>query len=262
MSPVPERRQPAARLGRLLLIGFAGFVLFAVAKLPAGLLWQWVGPQFPELLLEGVEGSLWQGSAAEVFFRGHPLGGATWRWRPLALAAGEWRNHLTLESSGERIEAELGVNLQTEWVVTDLNVHMPLMRFLGTCTGLKDRLPVALQGLLDLQIDELVYGDRRIERLRGELRLSGTTLASNPVGDLEAALSDLDGGLHADIRSPDRQSSVGLEGSALLSQDGGYEIDLVVANPDALGKELSSIVRVVGSVTENGRWYLHLQGQL
>lgn len=70
----------------LTLVGVVVFAGVVLATLPASLL---ISRLPPELVVDGVGGTVWNGAADSVRLRGAPLGALSWSAEPLALLQGE-----------------------------------------------------------------------------------------------------------------------------------------------------------------------------
>jgi len=88
----------------LIAAGLAAFLLFLIAFLPATVLLRFLPP---EVALQGVGGTVWKGSAAEVRFRGRSLGQATWTNRPWRLLVLELDYAATLTDPSGQVSMDV-----------------------------------------------------------------------------------------------------------------------------------------------------------
>ena len=115
------------------LVGLAVFVTVGIATLPASLL---IGRLPPELVVEGVSGSVWNGGADAIRVQGTAMGSVSWRAQPAALLHGELAYHVEVTRAdgyvrgriaavgggaltGERIEMSLPITALQSQVAAD-----------------------------------------------------------------------------------------------------------------------------------------------
>lgn len=254
----PEVRGP--RLRTVLLTGVAAFLFFFVMQAPASLLWHWAGTAVPRLQLVGVQGSLWRGQADAAYYGGVPLGTVQWRWQPLALISGHWRNRVLIESRSARVDGGVGWSLAGSLVGRDLSADLLLSDALNQYLPAGAKPPIAVEGALNAELDAVNYADGRWERLDGEVALRSLSVGGVTYGDATAVLGAREGGLTAQFRTLPG-APVQLEGMVSLSPEGEYRLSLAVEDPAAMGKEVGNLVKALAS-NADGRWRLDWKGRL
>ena len=65
--------------------------------LPASLAWRMAGSRLPVLQLQGIDGTVWHGSAAAASVAGQPLGRLAWDLAPAPLLKGEVRANVNID---------------------------------------------------------------------------------------------------------------------------------------------------------------------
>src|SRR5512134_514176 len=90
--------------GAFFAAGFAAFLVFLIAMVPAAQLAQRL-PAGVEL--GGVAGTIWSGRARTLTVQGHPLGAIDWSCRPWRLVLLEWSCRLGLRPSGGAVTGDL-----------------------------------------------------------------------------------------------------------------------------------------------------------
>ncbi len=131
----------------LVVAGVAAFLLFLVAFLPATLLLRFLPP---EVTLDGVAGTVWKGSAADLRFRGRSLGGLAWTNRPWRLAALELDYAATLNhDAGGPVTTDVRISKPGEIVLENLRGGFPV----GLVQGLVS--PAGWNGQVDLDVSRL-----------------------------------------------------------------------------------------------------------
>jgi len=113
-TDAPPTRRPPARVVALTLVGVLLYGLFLLAQAPAGLLaWGLQRISGGALLLEGVDGTLWRGSAARLAWMDAgqvvELGRASWSWRPLELTRARLGHHVAIDASALHLRGSIAV---------------------------------------------------------------------------------------------------------------------------------------------------------
>jgi general secretion pathway protein N len=107
----------------LALVGAAVFVVVGIVTLPASL----VAPRLPpEVRLDGVRGSIWNGSAARFAYDGVPLGRLDWRARPLELFSGRLAYAIDLAHPEGFVRGRVSTALGGTLRADDVELELPL----------------------------------------------------------------------------------------------------------------------------------------
>jgi general secretion pathway protein N len=105
------------------LVGAAVFVGVGVATLPASLL---VGRLPPELKVEGVSGTIWNGGADAIRLRGTPLGSFSWTSEPAALLSGELAFRIEIARPDGFVRGRLAATAAGALTGRELEMQLPL----------------------------------------------------------------------------------------------------------------------------------------
>lgn len=95
---------------RWLAMGLLGLLVLAVAiaaTFPASLAYQWWAEQVPDVGLQGLSGSIWDGSAQRASVRGQPLGEMQWTLSPWALLGGRVSAHVRIDGPGVKLKTDV-----------------------------------------------------------------------------------------------------------------------------------------------------------
>jgi hypothetical protein len=204
------------------LAGLLGFLLFALAQLPAGMLLERIDPG-QRWLSAPVSGSVWSGQAT-LQSAGQPVGRLDWRLAATALLRGRLRLDTTLSGPDTSGALKLQRSLWGgDWSASDGRVQLPAARLTELL-----QLPVTLHGQLQGRVDRLDIGADGAPHLSASLQwqqpriefgrswdLGVVTLRSEPTPDgSRIAISGRDGAIQP-------------EGELLLTA-GGYRLDLTL----------------------------------
>lgn len=171
-------------------LGVGAYVAFALASVPAGVVVQAIVPS--EVVVAGLQGTVWSGSAASVAAQGVTLRDVRWVLRPSQLLLGR------LAAS---VEARLPDGfLSSDVVATPGTVRFANLRGGTSLPSLTDVLPVrGMRGQASLALDSLELAGNWPTRVVGQLRLAGLEVApfgSNgsrellPLGDYTVTFVD------------------------------------------------------------------------
>ena len=107
----------------LIAVGIAVFVAVVIATLPASLL---VDRLPPELALEGISGTVWNGAADQFRLRGTPLGTVHWAAEPAALLVGKLAYRVELARADGYLRGRLAATFGGALEGDALDLKLPL----------------------------------------------------------------------------------------------------------------------------------------
>lgn len=180
--------------GAWLAIAGAAYVVFFAASFPAGTAQRWFAPD--ALRFDGVDGTIWTGSADLASLPGMPMRNLRWNLDALPLLLGRISVQFEARLADGFVRGAVAVAPGTV-SVADLRASANLALLDGTL-----KLG-GVQGLASLNVQSLeledgwptaVTGSLRIERLRvPPLLPSGNSAAPIPFGNIEVTLSGVAG---------------------------------------------------------------------
>ena len=243
---------------RIVLLAAAGILAALagiVAQFPARVALAWFAP--PGIVAWGVEGSIWEGGAAGIVVRGHPLGTLSWDARPAGLLSLQpaWKLYLRTPDDGflaGRFAVSLLANRQR---INDLEGALEL-----------DALPPALvpdgvagQARIGLQTLVLEGGWPALVTGRASvatLDLPGVILA---LGPFEFVFPEHDGTPVGAIRSLGGPLEV--DGQVELPAPGQWRFSAELAPGENPPRELVDGLRFVGEDLGDGRRRLEMRSE-
>ena len=253
-------RFPAAPGRHLALVFLAAFVFFILALLPARLAWTLLDDRFPDVRLSGVAGSFWHGSAESAFYNDGLLGKVDWSWQPWTLFLGQWRNRVALSGGLAEVQGSAGLSITGNILARGLSLEARIERLVPLYLGQGNQPAMSIRGPLRVQLERLSYGAGVLDALSGRLDSEALNIAGTDIGALAADLGTENGGPTLAFRSAG-DSDAGLEGKAALLPQGEYRLDLVVANPDALGSEVGAMIKGLAKPLDGGGWQISWAGR-
>jgi general secretion pathway protein N len=232
------------------------FLVSLVMSAPARLLSHIVPAE--QLLIGGLAGTVWQGSASSVLVRlpqGYlQLGAVQWSLQPLSLLL--LAPHLTASSEwgDQTFSGELVLRGQRDFDVFNAEGQL--------AAGLLSRFaPVSVVGMFNLQLDRLelrqglpysalgrlVWRDSAWQSVRGLVPLGSYALdfEQPPEEALQGQVITLAGPLQAS--------------GSLELKDRRYAVDILLGSEDVMDRQLQSMLSLI-AVPEDGRYRISLEG--
>jgi general secretion pathway protein N len=242
-------------------LGIALLFLIAIGiavawTFPANVAYRWFGGNLGEVRLEGIDGRVWNGRAAQVWYEDEYLGALEWtlpvgsvlRRQPdltFFLSGG------AVTASGQAIRGADG-RIRLPRLQIDLPARM--------AEGALDIPALVLQGVIEIELEDVELSRFGLERARGRLMWRDATVS----GAAEALLGDL----FADVEAP----SLGLiegrlyDGGGPLSMDGWFRLRVttfdaevrLVARDDQ--PQVIEALRYAGEPQPDGSVILRVEG--
>ena len=239
----------------LLLVGLLTFAAAFVAMFPARVAYNWFAP--PGVQLNGIAGTIWSGSAAEVSAAGLYLRDLTWRLRPLQLFTGRVAAGIEASPSSGFIEADIAAGLGGQVTLRNVNASLPLRDFATVA-----RMP-GLAGNASVQVNELRVRDGLPVAAEGTLAVANLVapmVDPGSIGGYRAEFFTDDDAVVASIEDVD--GVFDLAGSLTVGSDRSYQFIGKVAATDATSEKLRRQLRFLGSANDRGQHDVRLEGQL
>lgn len=249
-------------------IGVAGFITLIVAliyTIPAQFAISKLPPN-ASLQIAGVEGTVWNGSAAQVVVKELSLGKVTWDSSPLSLFTAQLKSRFEftqpeLNGTGTIRIGLNSISLENTKIFAKsiavqpmLNTMIPSLTYTGT----------RLSGQMDLDLQEFKANRQGPQALQGTL-LWQTAGFSEPMpvllGNINAVLNYKDDSAVVDISNND-DGVLDIRGNARMAQGWNYFTDLLVSpkpdTPDFINRSLP----FVGQTDRNGAVRIQQNGIL
>ena len=245
---------------RYSLLGLLAFLAFLLLLAPATLVTDRVAEHLPGFSVQNVSGSVTDGIAQGLHWRGNRIEQLSWDWQPLALLSGWLEAGLRSNDPDMQAVGKVAIAFDRSLRLRDANGRMSLSR-LAALAGHKSPAQGILEfSLRDLYLDanarpQSAYGAVHVLNLRVDLRqplnLGDFTLQLTPVepAGIQGVIEDHDGPL-------------ALQGTVKLFPDGRYQVDGQAAVRDPANQALRQALSLLGPPDANGRWPLNFSGVL
>ena len=240
-----------------LFVLVVAFVVIVAATLPAATAYRHAESRLQPLRLQGVAGTLWNGSAAQASVYAVPLGDLRWTldpWAALSLAA---RGQAAL--SGRDLQASARIDARRDSVrLSEANARLPA----AVLAPALDIPSLVLLGELDLKLDTLESRDGLVRSANGLLvwRNAGVSGAAEArFADVSVSLrSPRDGLIEGQIS--DGGGSLAASGQVRIEgEQFSAEVKLAVRGDDP---QLAEALLYVGERLPDGSSLLRVQGTL
>lgn len=198
----------------LLLLFVVAIGIAVLWTFPANLAYRWFGGDLGALRLEGIDGRVWNGRAAQVWYGEEFLGALEWQVSPISVLRRQ--PDVTFFLTGGMVTAS-GQAIRG----VDRKIRLPRLQIdlpARLAEPALDLPALVLQGLIEIELEEVVLSRFGLEGARGRLMWRDAAVA----GAAEALLGDL----HAEVEAP----SLGLiegklfDGGGPLSMDGWFRL--------------------------------------
>jgi hypothetical protein len=248
----------------LILMGVAVFVVALLLRTPAVHLQRMLGNSLAQagLHLEGVEGSLSAGRAAQVDLQGNPLvRDLSWNLRGMHLLLGRASFTLAGGREGTLVDGIASIVPSGTLTLQDFKLASPLKGVLASA-GFGAAMPVEGQLSADLTRMKLRQNWPRQAQGTVTVRGLGWKLGREAVllGDYSATLDNETGGVKADIAT--LSGALEITGKARLGDDRSYEIDLQMRPKPNAPPMVPNLVRTLGAPDAQGWYHVRRRGQL
>ena len=247
-----------------LLVGLL-LILIAVAAvvawtLPAQLAWRMAASRLPSLQLEGVQGSVWNGHAAQASVAGQPLGALVWQVEPWPLLRGDMRAKAQLSDGGFPASGTLTRHRDGSIDVHDAHIELPA-EVLHAALGIEQ---VDLLGSLQINVHAARVRHAWFEALDADARwhdagVSG--IAQARFGDVLAKISMPEPPrVHGEIRDAE-------DGTLFIRGDfdalpTGYTLKARLAARNANDLQTQEALQFLGERQPDGSVLMQAGGQL
>jgi len=231
-------------IGLLVLI----FVISLGISTPANYLYSTVEDQIQGMQLTQINGSIWHGSA-ELSIEGLETGAIEWHFSPTTLLTGGLGWNFTLAD-----QAVTGHAAAKVWQLSSLSA----LTITTSTQALSQWNPVLNTITSDVSADLKHISAEQCNDTSGEIRLERTSVIGLPLGSIDVQVQCEGENYSATFNN--RDSPITLTGKALLTPNGGYQLNAQLqSNEPALQQQLSSLL---GGSPSDQRFTIRERGNL
>jgi hypothetical protein len=208
--------------------------------------------------LADIDGNLFSGSIAEVYFDDFPIRGIRYSYMPSCIPMLKLCYHINYDEGQLQLAYDV-LNGDTE--VSSSRVEYPVATLLA-------RLPmpplVKPTGRLELEIDDLSMQQNKLLSVNGKLTWRDLGLdqdGSNVnIGDYQVDISgDVKG---YNFTFTDQDAALDVSGDGSISAAGNYEVDVRIAPQAGLDPQIKSILNLVAARSSDNKYRIEQKGRI
>jgi general secretion pathway protein N len=244
-----------------LIIGVIAYTFFLITSLPATTVIGFISKSTPQVKIQGITGTLWNGSAQRISLPSQQvINDVNWSFCTWRLLTAEACVNMDATFQKEPIQAQLGIGITGTLMARDLSAKMDA-RLLGGLAG----LPVGeLAGLITIQLDSASWARDHIPNAIGTVHWNNaavTVAETANLGDVAITLAESnDFPLMAIINNKGGQ--IALDGKSHISDDGTYDLELKLSPDNTASKNLRSTLGMFAKQQNDGSFVLKNAGNL
>lgn len=244
-----------------IISGIIAYLVFLIISIPAAPVLSQLHRYLPEISIQGVSGSLWNGSAAAITInRQQTLNNTDWRFNGWHLFKGEISAHINTHYQQQAVSGDFDAHPSGKITARNVNATMDA----ATLAQLA-RIPLAqFSGSISLKIDQLEWQQGQVPRATGRLQWNSaavTVSETAKLGDIVITLTEnKTQPLHANISN--QGGDIKLEGEANVSEDGAYSLKLNMLPNRSASSNVRSSLGMIAKPKPNGSYELNNNGNL
>lgn len=235
---------------------------FLVTTLPANLVYgywkEYLGKDVP-VVMDGLDGSVWSGSALGISVNNQQIQKVKWSFKPLQILLGNTELDLEFAMQDGYGKGSVGYNVLGDIYANGIEAWLPMDQVLPLF-NLGSLRP---GGALAINLIELVVNKQTVTTALGSLVWQDaeiSILKPMPLGSLKVELEPGEQGVKGVIS--DMGGPLQVEGLLNVSQEGQYDVTGEVAVRDPEQKDLQNAIRSLGRSDRSGKVKLSQSGDL
>ena len=241
------------RFRGLVVVAILTIIVGLLATFPARVAYSWLSPPFVQM--NGIKGTVWNGTASEFATNGVYLSDLTWQMRPLQLFTGKALFDISGSPVAGFFDSQVAVTFGGDVELRDLTASLPLQMFARAAN-----VP-GLRGSASLQFERLSLVAGRPVAMDGTLdvaNLQVPMVSRTSLGGYRAEFFTQNNGIVASIEDTD--GIVDLAGSLQLRADKSYAfLGQVVAKPNT-PSQIAEQLKYLPPANDRGQHELRLEG--
>ncbi|MGD8940265.1 MAG: type II secretion system protein N [Gammaproteobacteria bacterium] len=247
---------------RYIFFGLVCYIGFLLVTLPANLVYgywkQSMGEGVP-VALEGLNGSVWSGKAAQATIANQQIEKLKWHFKPVQLLLGNAELALDFSMQDGYGKGSVGYNVFGSIYADNIEAWLPSALVLPMF-NLGSLRP---GGAFAINLTELKVKDHTVVTALGSLVWQDaeiTILKPMPLGSLQIQLEPTEEGVKGVIS--DMGGPLQAEGLLTLTRDGKYDFNAEIAVRDPQQRDLANAIRSLGRQDSTGKVKLQQAGDL
>lgn len=242
-----------------LLFCLCSYALFVIATLPASQLYHFAKERLPNVALQHVEGTIWDGSAKQIRINKFEVGPIYWRFKPLSLLLGEATFQLSTNEKKLKATGSAGINFTGEPFISKMKGEGPIK----TLLSLFPATPITPEGRIAFDIKEALFHNQRLNSITGTIDWQHAGVKQPikiQIGNLNIALNTDKSGIHGKIS--DKNATIAVNGQLELLPSGEYQINGKIQPKPDTPQDLLNALNILGQPDPTGAIPLSYSGKI
>lgn len=248
---------------RLIYLGVAAYLVFLLHALPAGILTRYILPRLDKshsVRLEGVHGSLWQGTAVDANVANFDLGKLDWNLRSWGLLLGKLKLHLIFGQDNVQGNAYVSVGMGGTVNASDVNLQLPAAKLMPMFYG----YPVSISGMLKGNLVKVELERGRVINAQGRIVWQNAAIRAPQnieMGDYLITLEPVNSGSKIVIKDQGR-GPIQANFTVFVDGNGQYRLKGWLKSRDPNQQAISETLRMFGRPDSAGHYWINFNGRL
>ena len=209
------------------------------------------------LKVNGVNGTIWKGSASEISSNEIYLRQTKWKIAPSELLKGNLTFDISTYPFNGQLKFNLILDLMNNLRATDIKGNFPndILEIIAPFLGVSSEI--------DMNIKSLSLNNKGINQLEGQILLNNLVMkgiSNSVLGSYKIDLFERNGEIYGSI--DDVSGEVDIAATMSLTLSGKYIIDGAVSEKQNTSNQVRTILSFLGAENENGQRSFRFEGEI
>ena len=209
------------------------------------------------LKVNGVNGTIWKGSASEISSNEIYLRQTKWKIAPSELLKGNLTFDISTYPFNGQLKFNLILDLMNNLRATDIKGNFPndILEIIAPFLGVSSEI--------DINIKSLSLNNKNINQLEGQILLNNLVMkgiSNRVLGSYKIDLFERNGEIYGSI--DDVSGEVDIAATMSLTLSGKYIIDGAVSEKQNTSNQVRTILSFLGAENENGQRSFRFEGEI
>ena len=237
------------------------YLSFLIISVPATMVTGLLSEHMPQVNIQGVSGTLWNGSAQRISLsHSHVIDDVDWTFCAWRLLTAEACLDLQATYKSKTVKGQLGVGITGTLQARDLSTEMDA-QLLGDLAG----LPIGeLNGLVNIHLESANWSQGQVPSITGNILWNSaaiTVAETADLGDIAITLEESDDYPLTAITS-NKGGQLALNGESHINDDGSYNLELKLSPNNTATKNLRGSLEMFAKKQNDGSFVLKNTGNL
>ena len=209
------------------------------------------------LKVNGVNGTVWKGSASEISSNEIYLRQTKWKIIPSELLKGNLTFDISTYPYNGQLKFNLILDLMNNLSATDIKGNFPndILEIIAPFLGVSSEI--------DMNIKSISLNNKNISQLKGQILLKNLVMkgiSNRVLGSYKVDLFERNGEIYGSI--DDISGEVDIAATMSLTLSGKYIIDGAVSEKQNTSNQVRTILSFLGAENENGQRSFRFEGEI